>query len=1025
MTSVLGSGSLVMRACCWVVCLGWLCVGCEERTVSSFSFYEESIAPIFDVGCQRQTTGCHVDDGHGFALGNLDLGSYDSLMRRSDVLAPYGPYPVGLLLLKAGNAVQVDVRTIDAPDPAQPDKHRVSVTTDIRHAAGEGAFSQGSRNYSVIKSWIDSGHARSGVPYQSFNKSSGPCSHALIERPYIDTKSAPRDSASYARFTREVAPVLQQRCSGGNCHGSPIADMYLTCGQGEDELRWNYEVALRYLDEVPATSELVRRPLAKNAGGVYHEGGDIFANVEDSDYRKLLGWAEASVASTPELLDFGPADAGLRFFGNRVQPVLVRKGCMFLNCHSPSMSHDLRLRGGARGFFSSIATRKNYEITRGFLAVDAADPNQARLIAKNLCPPASDGHGIQHRGGALLEDFGGCGSASTRAAASQCTGIDADTGDLNKIPAYCVLARWHAIERDLAVQRGELSSAPEPRAVVFVARPAGVGSPADFDTYRPGADLMWADASLDANGGVELGAARSLLAGCGLSGMLDVRGPAVSWDAKLIAFAVRSSASQPLRIYQMQSDGSGCAPLPGLAAAATEQNGILIHDFDPAYAPDGRVVFASTRGNLAGGTTYRGPTRTAAALAPNANLYVFDPKAGGAVRQLTFLSNQEFAPSFMADGRVIFTTEKRAPDFHQFAARRINLDGGDYHPLIAQRPSIGFASATEVVELANKNFAMVAAGLDAVDGGGGIAVINRSIGPDQSDRAANDRAYIHSLTAPVPGAFGGDSGVYRSPAALPNGRILVSCDLAASDPAQGPHHYGLCELDPSVGGMPRMLWRDAARVAIEGVAVWAREPHASYESRADEVNGSTHVVAGEDDALVHVLDMPMLSTLLFSNTRTGRPIPFDVRAVEIFESRPPPNDAHSFADLASGTMTDAFGPFYQDLRSLGRAPLAADGSIRVRFPGGMPITLGLLGKDDKPLMFETGSPFKGVMRQREEMQFYPGERVKQALPRRLFDGVCAGCHGSISGRELDVVVNVDVLTGASLTLADDDPIDLR
>jgi hypothetical protein len=254
---------------------------------------------------------------------------------------------------------------------------------------------------------------------------------------------------------------------------------------------------------------------------------------------------------------------------------------------------------------------------------------------------------------------------------------------------------------------------------------------------------------------------------------------------------------------------------------------------------------------------------------------------------------------------------------------------------------------------------------------------------------------------------------------------LVSCDLAASDPAQGPHHYALCELDPSVGGIPRMLWRDAARVAIEGVAVWAREPHASYESRADEVNGSTHVVAGEDDALVHVLDMPMLSTLLFSNTRTGRPIPFDVRAVEIFESRPPPNDAHSFADLASGTMTDAFGPFYQDLRSLGRAPLAADGSIRVRFPGGMPITLGLLGKDDKPLMFETGSPFKGVMRQREEMQFYPGERVKQALPRRLFDGVCAGCHGSISGRELDVVVNVDVLTGASLTLADDDPIDLR
>jgi mono/diheme cytochrome c family protein len=37
------------------------------------------------------------------------------------------------------------------------------------------------------------------------------------------------------------------------------------------------------------------------------------------------------------------------------------------------------------------------------------------------------------------------------------------------------------------------------------------------------------------------------------------------------------------------------------------------------------------------------------------------------------------------------------------------------------------------------------------------------------------------------------------------------------------------------------------------------------------------------------------------------------------------------------------------------------------------------------------------------------------MPRRLFDGMCAGCHGSVSGRELDVGVSVDVLTSASLT----------
>jgi hypothetical protein len=65
------------------------------------------------------------------------------------------------------------------------------------------------------------------------------------------------------------------------------------------------------------------------------------------------------------------------------------------------------------------------------------------------------------------------------------------------------------------------------------------------------------------------------------------------------------------------------------------------------------------------------------------------------------------------------------------------------------------------------------------------------------------------------------------------------------------------------------------------------------------------------------------------------------------------------------------------------------------------------------------------VRQREELQFYPGERVRMSIPRRLFNGVCGGCHGSISGRELDVVVSVDVLTTASKTLADDDLLELR
>jgi hypothetical protein len=1000
-------------------------LGCKQEPPSAFSFYEERINPILEVGCQRQTTGCHVDDGRGFALGNLDLTSYDSLMRRRDLLPAYGPYSAGVLLLKAGSPIDVNVRTIDPPDPADPELRRVRITTDIRHAAGEGAIARGSTGYAALKQWIDGGFARNGVPVHRPQRSRGACMSGVIERDGIDIDAPLVDEASYQQFVNEVQPVLEERCAGSQCHGNAQADLALTCGDSPAERRWNYEVAVRFLDEVPSASELLRRPLAKIAGGAFHEGGDIFGDVDDPEYRKILAWARSTVERSPQLLEFGEADDGLRFYGNRVQPVLVRKGCMFLNCHSPAMFHDLRLRGGVGGAFSSIATRRNYEMMRALLAVDSPDPQQSRVIAKNLCPPGSGGRGIPHRGGALFEDFGGCADAATRAGTDQCASFDADGGDLNEVPAYCVLSRWHAIEREAAISLGDLPAQAGPSGVVFVARSEGIGGVRDFDQFQPGADLLIAGASTTGAGELQLGPARSILGGCGLAGSVDVRSTAVRWDAAKIAFAARTSASAPLRIYELNADGTGCAQLSGLNPSAPEQDGILLHDFDPAYAPDGRLVFASTRGNLSGESDLRGPTRTPASLAPNANLYVFEADRTPAVRQLTFLLNQEVAPSFMVDGRVIFTAEKRAEDFHQLATRRMNLDGGDYHPLIAQRESIGFESATEVVELPNKNLAFVGAGLAAADGGGSIVIVNRSIGPDQDDRDPGDRSYVHSVTQPVSDVFDGATGVYRSPAPLPSGRLLVSCDLDATDVAAPGHHYGLCELDAAMGGTPRVLWSDPARIALEPQPLWAREARPVFTSRSDEANASTRVDPSRQDAIVHYLDVPLLGTLMFSNTREGRPIRDDIASVKLFESRPPPADAETFGQLGSRVIRDDFGEFYQELRERGNAALEADGSLRAQLPGGVPLVLELGGDGGRTLSFGEDARFRGALRQREEMQFYPGERAKQSMPRRLFNGICAGCHGSVSGRELDVVVDVDLLTSASRTMADDDLVDLR
>jgi hypothetical protein len=209
-----------------------------------------------------------------------------------------------------------------------------------------------------------------------------------------------------------------------------------------------------------------------------------------------------------------------------------------------------------------------------------------------------------------------------------------------------------------------------------------------------------------------------------------------------------------------------------------------------------------------------------------------------------------------------------------------------------------------------------------------------------------------------------------------------------------------------------MLISDGDRSIVESVAVYARAPREVFRSRLDEANGATHVTS-EEHATVHYLDVPLLGTLLFANTREGRPIDPRVAGLRVFRTSPPPGSMTSFS--GDDVVEDEIGRYYESLTTLGWVPMADDGSLRVRLPAGVPLTLALTAGTGDVLPFPDDSVFSGEMRQREAFQLYPGERARQSMPRRLFDGLCAGCHGSISGAELDVGVRVDVLTSASLT----------
>jgi len=111
--------------------LMWL-GACNDDLPPGGSYFDEEIAPILLNNCAQQLTGCHRPDSFGTAAGNLDLTSYDGLMRRRDVLPAFGPYPVGVLLMKTTNPREIQVATPNRSDPATPDLFSTMITTDIR-----------------------------------------------------------------------------------------------------------------------------------------------------------------------------------------------------------------------------------------------------------------------------------------------------------------------------------------------------------------------------------------------------------------------------------------------------------------------------------------------------------------------------------------------------------------------------------------------------------------------------------------------------------------------------------------------------------------------------------------------------------------------------------------------------------------------------------------------------------------------------------------------------------------------------
>ena len=112
------------------------------------------------------------------------------------------------------------------------------------------------------------------------------------------------------------------------------------------------------------------------------------------------------------------------------------------------------------------------------------------------------------------------------------------------------------------------------------------------------------------------------------------RDPDLWWDARRLVFAYKPDQSGMTSIYEIGIDGAGLRRL-------TESD--KYHDITPAYLPDGRIVFSSTRPG---------------ALVPCFNsgvdtLHTMNAEGSG-IRSISSNNVTEFDPAVLPDGRILY-----------------------------------------------------------------------------------------------------------------------------------------------------------------------------------------------------------------------------------------------------------------------------------------------------------------------------------------------------------------------------------
>ncbi|MDW3094867.1 MAG: hypothetical protein R8G33_04255 [Gammaproteobacteria bacterium] len=532
---------------------------------------------------------------------------------------------------------------------------------------------------------------------------------------------------------------------------------------------------------------------------------------------------------------------------------------------------------------------------------------------------------------------------------------------------------------------------------------AALGNPTDGVRFSPGGDLYMKNVSAPLSESTNLTASYT-------QGQGDVSDPEVNFDASKVVFAMRGPNDSTFNIWEIDLGSNTMSRLIQDTAVAE-----LADDVDPAYLPDGRIVFSSSRQKTTQQKmleenvqpyTYLDEYEREQTIA----LHVFDPITQE-ITQISFNQSHDRNATVLKTGEIMYSRWDHFANRNHFPVFFANPDGTNLfveygafspgnsflHPremqdgrvMTSLMPLSGTNEAGAIMLLDVKNYS------DACEPGPGlpqncngqtkVQLTNLTVSYDDEFSPGG------RFTTPYPLWDGTNRALVSFRPAPPNPTAVTDPMTGVSELDQGVPEYSIYMMDLSSGTLRPVHLATSGRALVDPIAIIPRGlgdtpaiigdkfPDPALATESNGLGGTGMGVFNvrsvyDTDGLDIMGDSVLAAGEVIPKTITGEP---DLALMKDPSTAEFANRVARFVRVTRaiptppGMIMDAIGESEFEMQEiLGYTQIEPDGSYRVKVPADTALAMTVLDREGRA--FQTHTNW---------LQVRPGE-VR----------TCNGCH---------------------------------